>query len=418
MDYRCLILLLAGSAIACGGGGGGPGPTPTQLARVAGDSQVGPAGQALPTALQVIVRDAANAPLRNIAITWSAASGGGSVNPTSSTTDVNGIASTTRTLGANAGTQTTTAARSGLTTVAFTSIAQVQGATQIAAVSGAAQSDTVLATLANPLVVRVRDQNNAAVQGVTVTWTAAATGKVNGAATTTTTTDATGQTSVTYQLGSGTGPQSPTAAVTGLAGSPVSFAQTATAGNLFEIVKTSGDAGVATVSTTVNYTVTARDSHGNPKASVTIDWAASGGGGSIAPSQNTTGLNGTAAATRTLSSTAGPHTATAIAAAIPDTVTFTTNATTAPVTAGVTVSNDFFDPTGVTVAQGGTVTWTWSAGSVTHNVTFAATTPGRPADITNRASGSIPRTFTATGTFNYLCTIHGAAMSGSVTVVP
>lgn len=418
MEYRCLVLLVvAGSAIACGGGGGGPGPTPTQLARVAGDSQIGPTGQALPTALQVIVRDAANAPLRDISITWSAASGGGSVNPTSSTTDVNGVASTTRTLGANAGTQTTTASRTGLTTVTFTSIAQVQGATQMDALSGAAQSDTVLATLANPLVVRVRNQSNAAVQGVTVTWTAPGTGKVNGATTTTTTTDAGGQTSVTYQLGSASGPESPTAAVTGLAGSPVSFAQTATAGNLFEVVKTSGDAGVATINTTANYTVTARDSHGNPKAGVTIDWEVASGGGTITPPQNTTGVNGTAAATRTMSGTAGPHTARAIAAAIPDTVTFTTTATTAPATAGVTVGNDFFDPTGVTIAQGGTVTWTWSAGSVTHNVTFDATA-GRPTDIPNRASGAVPKTFTTAGTFNYHCTIHGASMSGAVTVVP
>jgi plastocyanin len=35
----------------------------------------------------------------------------------------------------------------------------------------------------------------------------------------------------------------------------------------------------------------------------------------------------------------------------------------------------------------------------------------------NRGSGTFQRTFTDPGEFDYLCTIHGAGMSGTITVV-
>lgn len=70
-----------------------------------------------------------------------------------------------------------------------------------------------------------------------------------------------------------------------------------------------------------------------------------------------------------------------------------------------------FDPQNVTVAPGGTVTWTFQAN---HNVTFS--TAGAPANIPDKASGSEARTFPTAGTYNYICTIHGAGMSGTVRV--
>ena len=77
----------------------------------------------------------------------------------------------------------------------------------------------------------------------------------------------------------------------------------------------------------------------------------------------------------------------------------------------VRVGNNFFNPTARTVSVGTMVTWRWNAGAVTHNVTFA----DGPAS-TNKSSGTFQRTFAAAGTFAYTCTIHGAGMSGSVTV--
>lgn len=77
----------------------------------------------------------------------------------------------------------------------------------------------------------------------------------------------------------------------------------------------------------------------------------------------------------------------------------------------VRVGNNFFSPASRTVAAGSTVTWTWNAGSAMHNVTFT----GGPASP-NQTSGTFQRTFASAGTFAYTCTIHGASMSGSVTV--
>ena len=84
-------------------------------------------------------------------------------------------------------------------------------------------------------------------------------------------------------------------------------------------------------------------------------------------------------------------------------------------TASVTIGDNFFSPATVTVTRGSsgaTVAWTW-AGSNPHSVTFDA---GGPNSIVQN-SGSFSRTFTASGTFTYYCTVHGRAiMSGTVVV--
>ena len=84
-----------------------------------------------------------------------------------------------------------------------------------------------------------------------------------------------------------------------------------------------------------------------------------------------------------------------------------------PSFAGVsTTQGDAFTPNRVTIGQGGRVTWTF--GTTTHNVTFAAT-PGAPNNISDTYSRSEERNFNATGNFSYQCTIH-AGMSGQVVV--
>ena len=77
----------------------------------------------------------------------------------------------------------------------------------------------------------------------------------------------------------------------------------------------------------------------------------------------------------------------------------------------VRVSNNFYDPASRTVPVGTVLTWRWSAGSVVHNVTFN----DGPTSAT-QSSGTYQRTFGAAGSYPYLCTIHGAAMSGTITV--
>jgi adhesin/invasin len=395
---------------ACGGGDGGTNPPGGggSIAVQSGNNAVAAAGSAV--VLEVIVRDTANNPLSGVPVTWAVGTGGGSVSAASTTSNASGIASVTRTLGSNAGAQTTTAARTGFTgsPITFTTIAQIQGATQMALSAGNGQTDTVLATLGTPYSVLVRDQNNAPVAGVTVNWSATA-----GSVPATSVTNASGIASATHTLGATAGSQGVTATVTGLQGSPVNFSSTATAGNAAVLSKTSGDGGSANTGTNVTYTVTVRDAQNNPKFGVTIDWAVTGGGGSITPPSNTTNASGQASATRTLSGTAGAHTATATASVIPSTVTFTTTAITGPA-ATVTVGNNFFNPQSVTINVGQSVQWNWGTGPTNpHNITW--NTAGAPSNEPNRTSGSVTRTFTNTGTFQYECTNH-VAMTGSVTV--
>ena len=79
------------------------------LTKSSGDNLSGQVGSTLATPHEVLVTDARGNPVSGVRVDWQAATGGGSVNPTFSTTDVNGHATTTRTLGVVPGTQTTTA---------------------------------------------------------------------------------------------------------------------------------------------------------------------------------------------------------------------------------------------------------------------------------------------------------------------
>jgi len=75
------------------------------------------------------------------------------------------------------------------------------------------------------------------------------------------------------------------------------------------------------------------------------------------------------------------------------------------------VQNNSFSPDCTTVPVNSTVTWTWSAGAVLHNVTFDNNGPASPTQDT----GTFSNTFAAAGTFTYHCTLH-AGMTGTIKV--
>jgi plastocyanin len=70
-----------------------------------------------------------------------------------------------------------------------------------------------------------------------------------------------------------------------------------------------------------------------------------------------------------------------------------------------------FNPATLTVTKGTEVSFSFAT---THNVTFAATA-GAPANIGDTSTGTVTRTFSTAGTFNYQCTIH-SGMTGVVIV--
>lgn len=407
MKRFCLALLIALALVDCGGDGGGTGPTPNTIAESGGNNQVGAAGTALAESLAVIVRDQAGAVLPGATVTFTVTTG--SVSPTSRVTDAGGIAKTRRTLGPNAGTQTVTASAGSATPFQFSAVSQINGAVNIASTTTGPLADTVGAVKAESITVLVTDQNATPVQGVVVAWTSTV-GSVSAASVPT---SATGLSKVQFTYGTAAITQTARATVTGLVGSPVTVTMNASAGTAVSIVKTVGDGGTAPSSSPVNYTVQSRDSHGNPKGGVTIDWAVGTGGGSIAPPQNTTAVNGNATASRTLGSGLGDQTATATASGLVGTpsVTFTT---TAAIITTVQVADFSFTPNAITVPQNTSVTFAWQGTTSLHNVTFGA---GGPTNIPNATSGSVARTFGNAGTITYQCTNH-PGMTGSVTVTP
>lgn len=414
--FRRSFTMLGALALAgCGGGGGGPGPGPAPvITKTGGDNQVGPAGQAL-GALEVTVKDGSGAALSGLTVTWSAASGGGSVSPPTSVTGADGKATTVRTLGPGAGAQTTSASVTGATAVTFSHVAQIQGATQIAASGSATRSDSVKSTV--PFSVIVKDQNNANVAGVIVNWAVTAGGGL--LSQTVDTTDAGGISSVNLTLGQSATAQTASATVTGLIGSPVLFTDNAAAGNAVSMGLNGGNNQAGPVSTALPtpHSVIVRDAYNNPKTNVNVSWAVGLGGGSITPpAGTTTDASGIASVTRTLGAVAGVHTDTAKATGLTGSPVVFTD--TAGALATISVGNDFFNPQHDTVAAGTFVKFVWAGGNV-HNVTWDSGPNPRPTNSTDlSASGA---TYIARpsqlGTYGYFCTHHGSPGGGMFGVI-
>jgi plastocyanin len=87
-------------------------------------------------------------------------------------------------------------------------------------------------------------------------------------------------------------------------------------------------------------------------------------------------------------------------------------------TNAVTIVDDAFNPTAITVATGASVTWT-TTGSNGHTVTaddgsFDSSTG---SSATLAAGSTFSHTFATAGTFAYHCKVH-SSMHGTVTVTP
>jgi plastocyanin len=295
----------------------------------------------------------------------------------------------------------------GATAVTFSHVAQIQGATQIAVSGSVTGPDSVLSTV--QLSAIVRDQNNAPVQGVVVTWSLTA-----GAGTLshpTSTSNASGIAIDSLTVTQVSGDRTVQAAVTGLIGSPVTFTHSAKAGNAVSMTLNDGNNQVGPVSTALPtpHSVIVRDFYNNPKSNFSVTWSVGLGGGSINPSgAATTNGSGIASVTRTLGPSTGVHTDTASGIGL-DSVVFTD---TAAALIGIQVNNNVFNPANDTVATGAFVVFTW-AGGVQHNVTWDLVPSGAaPPNSTTQSSGSFTTRLTITGTYTYYCTIHGSPGAG------
>ena len=287
-----------------------------------------------------------------------------------------------------------------------------------APVSGNNQSGTVGQALASPIRVIVT-RDGAPEVGTTVTWAATGTGaSVNP---TSAITDAAGLAATTWTLPHGAGGgKTATATVAGAGGSPVSFSATALPSAATQVALSAGNAQSGEVSMTLPtpLKVRAADQFGNGVAGVVVTWSVTGGGGSVTPTTSTTDTTG-ATTSWTLGATLGAQGAQAAAAGLTGSpVAFSATGTPPPPpTTDVTISNNVYSPANVTITAGMRVRWTMGAtGIVSHTVTSTGA-PSFVGSGTLTGTGTVfTFTFNTAGVYTYECAIHGAAMSGSVTV--
>lgn len=131
MSEKWMFLISALSAAllgaACSTGGTAPEDPPavsaTQLVKSGGDQQAWYFNNPLSTPYAVTALDKDDDPVPGVVVTWSVASGGGSVDPPQGGTDSSGLALATHILGPTAMSQSATASVPGLPTLTFSATA-------------------------------------------------------------------------------------------------------------------------------------------------------------------------------------------------------------------------------------------------------------------------------------------------------
>lgn len=187
-------------------------PTAEKLTVVQGYGQVAAVGTALPTPIIMRVYGTDGAPLPKIPISFNVTAGGGTVEPGTATSDANGEVKVKWALGALGPVQTLSASAPGIESVQLAAtgvmpsdLVVAQGNNQVAKISTA---------LPVPIVLRVTGGNNVPIPGVTVALAILQGG--GSLSPQSATTNALGEVSVRWTLGSQTGLQSASISAGGL----------------------------------------------------------------------------------------------------------------------------------------------------------------------------------------------------------
>jgi adhesin/invasin len=237
---------------------------------LSGNNQTGPTGSLLASRLLAKVVDQNNNAVVGARVTWTVATGGGSLTQTagSGITNVAGVDSASWTLGSTVGLQTVTATVAGVGSIAFSATATTVGGTAatIRIISGSGQVGRSQQVLPSPLVVEVRDASGNTLSGISVTFTQDPVKNPAGfTSPTPVTTGANGQASVTWTLGNNsTNTTVPMAVYASPVGVAVADTFTATARPEYRIVRISTpflqfDTTGATLGATGDYLAGTRD---------------------------------------------------------------------------------------------------------------------------------------------------------------
>lgn len=300
--------------------------------------------------------------------------------------------------------------------------------------AGDQQTDTVLATLAEPLRVMVVT-GGTPVPDAWVRWTDGRSDMIS-------VTDASGMASVPWTLHSNAGSQSVRAVVAaGQANEAAAwFSLTARPGQPAALADPCGAAcglpeaqdqlGVPGMPLAIEYRTYVTDAHGN-RVDHPIEWQVTVGGGSIV-SESYPGYP-ESYALHTLGPTAGLHEATATVVGVPGAPRITFRAT---ASLGALVHMDGYPPwfprdsspprqDSVSVSVGASVGFAWATSynwafeyqPIEHDLLFEDA-PTEPASSPRRRFGVHTRTFEAPGVYRYRCNVHSTSfVSGHVGIV-
>ena len=285
---------------------------PGEIVVVSGDGQAGPRLSTLLDPLTVRVEDRFQNPVAGVTVVFAAIAGGGSVQPTSTSTDVAGLATTQWTLGAPLGDQSVSIMVAPLLPSTVSAFATtIPELVQILGRDG--QTGIVGERLPDPPSVRVLGPGGTPVSSLDVDFSVSADGgfleSMDGTEVSPNLrvrTDAMGDATVGgWILGPTPGTPEVTVEVPGLP--PVILTATAETGPPALLVKVSGDQQSGVVGTLLDAPLVVRvtDTQGNPVAGSTITFGAPSGDGSVFPTQVTSDSNGTAATDWTLGSSQG-----------------------------------------------------------------------------------------------------------------
>src|SRR6267142_41705 len=366
---------------------------PASITATAGTPQNTTISTAFATQLQATVRDASNNPLSGINVTFAAPASGasgtfaGGIN--TATTNAQGVA-TAAIFTANStagGPYNVTASVIGVSTPANFSLTNLAGTpASITATAGTPQSATINTAFAAQLQVTVKDAGNNPLSGVTVTFTALASGASGTFAggVNTATTDSQGVASAAVFTANSTagGPYNLTASITGVS-TPANFSLTNLGNPPANVTATAGTPQSATINTAfvTQLQATVKDASNNPVSGVTVTFAAP-----------TTGASGTFAG--------GVKTATTNAQGVAIAAVFTANSTaggpynvTASVTGVSTPAN--FSLTNLAGAPASITATAGTPQSTTVNTAFATQLQATVRDTSNNPVSGVTVTFTA-----------------------
>lgn len=195
-----------------------------------------------------------------------------------------------------------------LLAVACNDPASSSAAGSIRQVSGDSQTVVAGAQLAAPMVVRVLAENGDPLSGAVVSW-ALGTASTGTLAASTSTTDASGETSMSFTAGTIAGKAEIAVSVQSLLA--VVFTHTITAAPASLLAKFAGDGAAGVAGSGVQVVVKTTDSYGNAVAGVAVNWAVGSTGGTLSETSSTSDASGLARVTLTLGATPGVYTVTA-----------------------------------------------------------------------------------------------------------